>query len=80
MKQANNNVYNMRLQNVVMQLRMVCSYPTLFERPRMHRHVMDKELVDASGKLMVLERLAALFANTRFSSSHSSSQCSMSSR
>ena len=53
----------MHLQNVVMQLRKVCSHPILFEGPRMHQHVMDEELVDASGKMMVLERLLdALFA------------------
>ena len=53
----------MHLQNVVMQLRKVCSHPILFEGPRMHQQVMDEELVDASGKMMVLERLLdALFA------------------
>ncbi|KAH9051384.1 SNF2-family ATP dependent chromatin remodeling factor snf21 [Lactarius deliciosus] len=56
-------INNMHLQNVVMQLRKVCSHPILFEGPRMHQHVMDDELVDASGKMMVLERLLdALFA------------------
>jgi SNF2 family DNA or RNA helicase len=56
-------INNMHLQNVVMQLRKVCSHPILFEGPRMHQHVMDEELVDASGKMMVLERLLdALFA------------------
>ena len=53
----------MHLQNIVMQLRKVCSHPILFEGPRMHQHAMDEELVDASGKMMVLERLLdALFA------------------
>jgi SNF2 family DNA or RNA helicase len=56
-------INNMHLQNVVMQLRKVCSHPILFEGPRMHEQVMDDELVDASGKMMVLERLLdALFA------------------
>ena len=56
-------INNMHLQNVVMQLRKVCSHPILFEGPRMHEQAMDDELVDASGKMMVLERLLdALFA------------------
>jgi hypothetical protein len=56
-------INNMHLQNVVMQLRKVCSHPILFEGPRMHEQVMDDELVDESGKMMVLERLLdALFA------------------
>ncbi|KAI9439191.1 SNF2-family ATP dependent chromatin remodeling factor snf21 [Lactarius indigo] len=38
-------INNMHLQNVVMQLRKVCSHPILFEGPRMHQHVMDDELV-----------------------------------
>lgn len=56
-------INNMHLQNVVMQLRKVCSHPILFEGPRAREHVVDEELVDASGKMMVLERLLdALFA------------------
>jgi ATP-dependent DNA helicase len=48
----------MHQQNVVMQLRKVCSHPSPFEGPRMHQHLMDEELVDASGKMMmVLEKL-----------------------
>jgi ATP-dependent DNA helicase len=56
----------MHLQNVVMQLRKVCSHPFLFDWPmdsRTHQPVVDEQLVDASGKMMVLERLLdALFA------------------
>ncbi len=53
----------MRLQNVVTQLRKVCSHPILLEGPHVHQHVVDDELVDASGNMMVLERLLdALFA------------------
>jgi ATP-dependent DNA helicase len=59
-------VNNMHLQNVVMQLRKVCSHPFLFDwpqDPRTNQLVVDEQLVDASGKMMVLERLLdALFA------------------
>ena len=55
----------MHLQNVVMQLRKVCSHPFLFDwplDPRTQQPVVDEQLVDASGKMMVLERLLeALF-------------------
>ncbi|KAI0268916.1 P-loop containing nucleoside triphosphate hydrolase protein [Russula aff. rugulosa BPL654] len=59
----------MHLQNVVMQLRKVCLHPFgavpnnaafLFDRPldeRTYQPVVDKQLVDAGGKMMVLERL-----------------------
>jgi len=53
-------VNNMHLQNVVMQLRKVCSHPFLFDWPldeRTYEPVVDEQLVDASGKMMVLERL-----------------------
>ena len=62
-------VNNMHLQNVVMQLRKVCSHPFgavpnnaafLFDRPmdeRTYQPVVDKQLVDAGGKMMVLEWL-----------------------
>ncbi|KAH9953446.1 SNF2 family N-terminal domain-containing protein [Russula dissimulans] len=58
-------VNNMHLQNVVMQLRKVCSHPFLFDwplDPQTQQLVVDEQLVDASGKMMVLERLLdALF-------------------
>jgi len=50
----------MHLQNVVMQLRKVCSHPFLFDWPLdewTNQPVVDEQLVDASGKMMVLERL-----------------------
>lgn len=57
-------INNMRLQNTVMQLRKVCSHPFLFELPdEAHFQQTDAEgtsgenLVNASGKMMVLERL-----------------------
>ena len=51
---------NMHLQNTVMQLRKVCSHPFLFDWPldaRTREPVMGDELVNASGKMMVLDRL-----------------------
>jgi len=50
----------MRLQNTVMQLRKVCSHPFLFEWPvdaDTQQPILNEELVDASGKMMVLDRL-----------------------
>jgi ATP-dependent DNA helicase len=43
-----------------MQLRKVCSHPFLFDwpvDPITHERVVDERLVNASGKMMVLERL-----------------------
>jgi len=58
-------VNNMHLQNVVMQSRKVCSHPFLFDWPLdswTQQPVVDEQLVDASGKMMVLEQLLdALF-------------------
>lgn len=56
MKQVN----NMKLQNTVMQLRKVCSHPFLFDwplDPRTRQPTLDEELVNSSGKMMVLDRL-----------------------
>jgi ATP-dependent DNA helicase len=50
----------MRLQNTVMQLRKVCSHPFLFNwpvDPDTRQPVLNEELVDTSGKMMVLDRL-----------------------
>lgn len=50
----------MKLQNTVMQLRKVCSHPFLFDWPvdeRTMQHVINEDLVHASGKMMMLERL-----------------------
>lgn len=50
----------MKLQNTVMQLRKVCSHPFLFDWPvdeRTMQPIINKDLVHASGKMMVLERL-----------------------
>ena len=53
-------VNNMKLQNTVMQLRKVCSHPFLFDwpiDPKTRYPVLGEELVNASGKMMVLDRL-----------------------
>ncbi|KAL4244660.1 hypothetical protein ABKN59_010304 [Abortiporus biennis] len=53
-------INNMKLQNTVMQLRKVCSHPFLFDWPTdpiSMQPVLNEELVVASGKMMVLERL-----------------------
>ncbi|KAE9402335.1 hypothetical protein BT96DRAFT_974382 [Gymnopus androsaceus JB14] len=53
-------VNNMKLQNTVMQLRKVCSHPFLFDwpvDPTNLQPILNEELVSASGKMMVLDRL-----------------------
>ena len=50
----------MKLQNTVMQLRKVCSHPFLFDWPLdpvTHQPVLNDDLVNVSGKMMVLDRL-----------------------
>ena len=50
----------MHLQNAVMQLRKVCSHPFLFKwpiDPQTHEEVVNDELINASGKMLVLNRL-----------------------
>lgn len=50
----------MKLQNTVMQLRKVCSHPFLFDwpiDPLTRQPVLNEDLVNASGKMMLLERL-----------------------
>ena len=50
----------MKLQNTVMQLRKVCSHPFLFDwpvDPRTQQPILNEDLVNASGKMMVLDRL-----------------------
>lgn len=50
----------MKLQNVIMQLRKVCSHPFLFDWPvdeETWQPVVGEELINASGKMMVLDRL-----------------------
>lgn len=50
----------MKLQNTVMQLRKVCSHPFLFDWPLdpvTREPVVNEQLINASGKMMVLDRL-----------------------
>jgi ATP-dependent DNA helicase len=59
------SVNNMRLQNIVMQLRKVSSHPFLFDWPvdeETNSFVVNEDLVNASGKMLLLNRLLdALF-------------------
>ncbi|WVQ80990.1 hypothetical protein IAT38_003097 [Cryptococcus sp. DSM 104549] len=60
MKQATKHVNNMRLQNLVMQLRKISSHPFLFDWPADEKTgelVVDQNLVNASGKMLLLNRL-----------------------
>ncbi|KAG8914855.1 hypothetical protein FRC00_010341, partial [Tulasnella sp. 408] len=59
-KQAFQIVNNMHLSNKIMQLRKVCSHPFLFHWPtdsRTNAPVISDELVGASGKMLLLNRL-----------------------
>ncbi|KAG6331467.1 hypothetical protein ID866_7620 [Astraeus odoratus] len=55
-------INNLRLQNTVMQLRKACSHPLLFDAGMTEAELYSapataEDLVDNSGKMMVLERL-----------------------
>ncbi|CAE6499079.1 unnamed protein product [Rhizoctonia solani] len=59
-KQAIRGVNNQHLQNVVMQLRKVCSHPYLFDwpaEPGTDECIVDETLVGESGKMLLLERM-----------------------
>lgn len=64
-KRATKSISNMKLMNVVMQLRKVCNHPFLFEWPidkATGLPVLSEELLNSSGKMLVLDRiLPALF-------------------
>ncbi|KAJ9095973.1 hypothetical protein QFC21_005335 [Naganishia friedmannii] len=64
-RHATKKVNNMRLQNLIMQLRKVSSHPFLFDWPMDERTgdlVINDDLVNASGKMLLLNRLLdALF-------------------
>lgn len=56
----------MKLQNTVMQLRKVCSHPFLFDWPSdpvTCEPVVNEQLVNASGKMMILDRLLSELFN-----------------
>ncbi|ORX34552.1 putative helicase [Kockovaella imperatae] len=60
LKQATKHVNNMRLQNLVMQLRKISSHPFLFDWPvdeKTNELVVSDDLVNASGKMLLLNRL-----------------------
>ena len=53
-------VNNLHLQNMVMQMRKVCSHPFLFDwpiDPMTNDPIVNEELVNASGKMMVLDHV-----------------------
>ncbi|KZW04148.1 hypothetical protein EXIGLDRAFT_737823 [Exidia glandulosa HHB12029] len=59
-KNTVSQVNRMHLKNVTMQLRKVACHPFAFDWPVDHvtrEYVVNEELVDASGKMMMLERL-----------------------
>ncbi|CAE6498428.1 unnamed protein product [Rhizoctonia solani] len=59
-KRAVRDINNKHLQNVVMQLRKVCSHPYLFDwptEPDSDDCVVDETLVANSGKMLLLERM-----------------------
>ncbi|KAJ9098069.1 hypothetical protein QFC19_006504 [Naganishia cerealis] len=64
-RHATKKVNNMKLQNMIMQLRKVSSHPFLFDWPRdpsTNDLVINDDLVNASGKMLLLNRLLdALF-------------------
>ena len=64
-RQAQREINNMKLQNLFMQLRKICCHPYLFDWPRKAdgSEVVDRGVVTASGKMLLLNRLLdALFA------------------
>lgn len=59
-KQAQKDIANMRLQNPVMQLRKLCGHPFLLYWPRdaqTGEYVANEDLINASGKMLMLNRL-----------------------
>ena len=59
-RQAAKDIGNMRLQNPVMQLRKICGHPFLFYWPKDRvtgQPVINEDLLNASGKLLMLNRL-----------------------
>lgn len=65
LKKATTAVNNMKLQNVIMQLRKVSNHPWLFDwpsNPETGDLVVNEDLIHASGKMLLLRRLLdALF-------------------
>ncbi|XP_077997156.1 lymphoid-specific helicase-like [Glandiceps talaboti] len=54
------SIVNIKLQNIMMQLRKCCNHPYLLEypiNPATNDYLMDEKLIQASGKILILERL-----------------------
>ncbi|KAL9932782.1 hypothetical protein V8E36_008481 [Tilletia maclaganii] len=65
-REAQKEINNLHLENIVMQLRKICCHPFLFDWP-VDRNagikVVNEDLIHASGKMLMLNRLLdALFA------------------
>jgi ATP-dependent DNA helicase len=59
-RQAEKAINNMKLQNPIMQLRKICGHPFLFYWPKDRetgQPLVNEDLVNASGKLLMLNRL-----------------------
>ncbi|SPO39086.1 related to proliferation associated SNF2-like protein [Pseudozyma flocculosa] len=59
-KEAQKSINNMHLENMVMQARKVCNHPFLFDwpiDPDTGSFVVNKNLINASGKMLMLNRL-----------------------
>ncbi|KAK0523643.1 putative ATPase [Tilletia horrida] len=65
-REAQKEINNLHLENVVMQLRKICCHPFLFDWPvdrEAGMKVVNEDLIHASGKMLMLNRLLdALFA------------------
>ena len=65
-REAQKQINNMHLENVVMQARKICNHPFLFDwpiDPDTGSFIVNKDLINASGKMLMLNRLLdALFA------------------
>ncbi|KAH8927060.1 hypothetical protein BT69DRAFT_1214373 [Atractiella rhizophila] len=60
LKKAKKEINNLKLQNVVMQLRKICNHPWLMDWPKdpdTGLPSMSDDLVNASGKMFLLDRL-----------------------
>lgn len=59
-RQAQKDIANMHLQNPIMQLRKICGHPFLLywpQDPTTGEHLANEDLIYASGKMMMLNRL-----------------------
>ncbi|PWN54260.1 hypothetical protein IE53DRAFT_323394 [Violaceomyces palustris] len=65
-REAQKAINNMHLENMVMQARKICNHPFLFDWPidrDTGLQVVNRDLINASGKMLMLNRLLdALFA------------------